>query len=324
MQTVDINLGHIKKADTRVIGKFPWAGQFVDVSSDGRDINKVMERAALNYTFHKEQLQLPDGRQVSNYAVVRDDNNEILSHSVGPDWTGLTNAKRFEWFSRYLDKKDATIIAAGEITDSIRTKVAVIARLDHNTNVTISKNDEVAKYLLLSDSFGGSALRPQILVARLICGNGMMGISTKDIITIRHSQRINQKMDIAHDDITLWGLGFEKTTEVYKQLATKDIKNESNLDNYFMNVMEYEIPAGETKLSTRPAKTVAHLKELFADNIHNDGGNSLWTAYNAVTAYINHFVGRSQNSALNSLFYGQGAGRQRRAMETAIEYMGKI
>ena len=311
------------KADKRAIGSVPWASQLINTEDVGDDIVKVMEKSGLDYSFHKEQLKLSDGRPVNNYAIVRDDTNEIISHSVGSDWTGVSNAKRFEWFSPYLQNADAKIIYAGAITDNLRTKVCVIARIEKNTNVEIQKGDDIAKYILLSDSFGGAALRPMLLSLRLMCMNGAMETTTSEISKIRHSSKITSRLDNVHNDIELWNKDFEEQVSNYRFLAGKDIKSNDNLNKYFMEVMDYEVNPEKGTLGTRQENTMVKLRELFHDTKHNKG-NNLWTAYNAITAYVNHYMGREVNTALNSLFYGAGQTRQKRALEVAMDFASKI
>lgn len=313
----------ILNADKRAIGTVPWASHFEKVEDVGRDISKVMKKANLDYSFHKEQAYLSDGRPINSYAIVRDSDNAILSHQIGPEWTGIENIKRFQWFEPYLLNKEATIIYAGQITDSIRTKICVIARLDKNTNLEVQKGDEISKYILLSDSFGGSSLRPMLLALRLICSNGMISTSREVMRTLRHSKNIQVNLDNIHDDIQLWDAGFEENMKTYKQLAAKDIKNDTNLNNYFIEVMDFKIKEGKTELGSRQQNTLEQLRNLFHDK-KNNLGHSLWTAYNSITAYTNHFSGRSTETAINSLFYGQGANRQARALEKAIEFSSRI
>lgn len=312
----------IEKSDKRVIGSFPWQHDLVNVESVGRHVGDAMKTAGLDYTFHKEQVLLPDGRPLNSFAIVRDDNKEILSHYVGPEWTGLTNTERFKWFEPYLEQEEATILYAGQITDSQRTKIAVIARLDKNTNVEIQKDDVVAKYLLLSDAFGFASLRPAILVTRLICGNGAISSQKEGAFSIRHSKNISSNFSSVQRDITLWNENFENTVEVYKSLAKVDIKKQQNLTNYFMDVMNFKIKEGETELGTRQKNTISKLQDLFDDKAHNPGQN-WFTGYNSITALANHVIGRSTRTSLNSLFYGSSNVLNRKALELAVEYAGK-
>ena len=45
---------------------------------------------------------------------------------------------------------------------------------------------------------------------------------------------------------------------------------------------------------------------------------TVWAAYNAVTGYLGHERGRTDDGRLNSLWFGEGASLNRRALEAAL------
>jgi hypothetical protein len=44
-----------------------------------------------------------------------------------------------------------------------------------------------------------------------------------------------------------------------------------------------------------------------------------WAAYNAVTEYLSHARGRTEDGRLNSLWYGEGAQLNARALQNALQ-----
>ena len=46
---------------------------------------------------------------------------------------------------------------------------------------------------------------------------------------------------------------------------------------------------------------------------------TLWTAYNGVAEWLGYRRGNSQGNRLNSLWFGDSAGLNRRALEAALE-----
>jgi phage/plasmid-like protein (TIGR03299 family) len=51
---------------------------------------------------------------------------------------------------------------------------------------------------------------------------------------------------------------------------------------------------------------------------------SAWQAYNAVTYYVDHERGRTRDSALNSAWFGEGAGLKQNALDLAMAYTEAI
>ena len=49
---------------------------------------------------------------------------------------------------------------------------------------------------------------------------------------------------------------------------------------------------------------------------------TLWTAYNGVSEWLGYERGTSQGNRLNSLWFGDGASLNRRALEAALEMAG--
>ena len=313
----------LAKADHRAIGNFVWEKHpnFHNVEAVGRDLKESIKTAGLDWSVRKEQLYLNDGRTVDSFAVVREDNNEVISPYVGPEWTPVQNSTRFEWFQPYLDNKDATILSAGAIKGG--QKIAIIARLDHNTKTEIQKGDEVARYLLLTDAYGGHAVKAALLIARLVCGNGMVQTSKEFKRSFRHSRKVNEHLEVAHNDVGMWQQGFDTTFEEMKFLASKDVKTPKLLENYFVKVMDYKIDEEKGDYGTRQRNTLNQLEDLFANQTYNKG-NNWWTALNAVTAYYNHYAGRTTDSALDSVLYGNANNNQKIAFTEAINFANAV
>lgn len=318
----------LTKTDARAIGTFPWTKHpsFTDVSKC-TNTTEAIKNSKLNWTVRTEPLFLKDGRGVNGKAVVRDDNNTIIADYVGPDWLPVQNVNKFNWFDPYLQNNDSTLLHAGYIGNG--EKVCLIARLNHNTNTEITKGDEVAKYLLLTDSFVyGKSLKIILMIARLVCGNGMVSFDNTNHMMISHYSKINTNLTNAHQDIALWDESFKKSIETAIYLAHKKVKNNAQLVEYFTEAMDFEEredkKTGIVKLSTRSNNVLEKLKANFEDDTYNGKERSLWNAYNAITAYLNHENGRSQDSALDSLWFGSSALKQKRAMALAIDYANAI
>ncbi len=165
------------------------------------------------------------------------------------------------------------------------------------------------------------------MLARLVCGNGAIGVDNAFSYKMKHRSTINARFENVHDDISLWDTGFNESIEQYKQLAAQDVKSSLNLTRYFTDVMDFKPhmnqKTGMEELHTKQKNTLIKLQDYFDDKVHNIGHN-WFTAFQAVTAFTNHIQGRGVETALDSLWYGQAARRQTFALEKAIEFSQSI
>ncbi len=314
----------LERTDKRAIGQiFPWNAHknFTDVS-ETTTVQEAIEKSALNFTVRTEPLFLQDGRQARTKAIIRDDTNEIVSDGVGPDWTPVQNQAKFDWFNRYLEANQTKLLTAGYLGNG--EKQCLIARLNHNTNVEITKGDEIAKYILLVDSFEpGKSMKLMLLMARLTCCNGNVGFNEENFRKIPHRRKINARMEDLHQDVMVWDKGFDTAVESARFLASHPVKTQSSLFDYYAKVMDFEEKAneaGQKEYSTRSKNTMERLNELFEDDKYNGSSRSWWNSFNAVTAYLNHESGRSADTALDSLWFGQSNVRTKKAWNLALEY----
>ena len=71
----------------------------------------------------------------------------------------------------------------------------------------------------------------------------------------------------------------------------------------------------------KETRTVEKIVDLFNNDITNNLssiGGSLWSAYNAVTQYVDHYRGHS-DTRLNQAWFGQGKLIKERALHDAIQ-----
>jgi phage/plasmid-like protein (TIGR03299 family) len=157
------------------VGEVPWHrfGTKVDDEESMYSWEKFRDRAGLNWGVHKEPLytesyvrqliqetmtSMTDMSQnmesnTNGYGTVRDDNKQTLG-IVGPQYRVLQNADAFKFFQSWLDTKKVSLHTAGSLLDG--RKVWVLAQIMDDPLVKIANGDEVAKFLLLSNSHDGT------------------------------------------------------------------------------------------------------------------------------------------------------------------------
>jgi phage/plasmid-like protein (TIGR03299 family) len=300
------------------VRKTPWHG-LGSVLDDPPTMEQGLRLAGLDWDVRRERLYTQDGTEAPAFAVVRESDNKVLG-AVGEKYRPLQNREAFAWFEPFLMAGEANLETAGSLAGGSR--VWVLAKLNRDPMV-VAPGDEVEKFLLLSNSHDGSlAVRVGFTPIRVVCNNTLtLAHASKDsqLIRLKHSSGVVANLENVRDTVNSINARFEATAEQYRLLARKDI-NQADLRKYVQRVLD----VGD-KPGTRMANMIRRIEELFEageGNATQHVRGTYWAVYNAATEWLSHERGRSQDSRLGSLWYGDGAGLNARALAVALEMAG--
>ncbi len=324
----------------------PWhqTGIAVTDESDLFDLIRFEEKAGLNWGVHKEPLvTVPQAQlvvdnafnhtigsecpvvleNVDHYAVVRDTDKRILG-VVGPRWTPLQNREVFEWFQPWLDNKLVALNTAGSLFDG--QKVWVLAQVVEDTVHEVVKGDNVARFILLSNSHDGTtAARPSFTSIRVVCANTLRLAENKAsaMLRVRHSSKVKSNLEAIRDIMDLAKSEFAATIEQYRFLASKQI-NKEDLRRFVRILVQDEKLAATQKwddVPTRSQNIILDIERLVDDPIQKVGiSGTWWNAYNAYNGYLNHKQGRNSDNRLNSLWFGTNEASDKEAFKLSLEF----
>ncbi len=297
------------------VGETPWHGKGVKVNeADAYSVDLCIKASGLDWKVSKVPLYTKDGREVPGaFATMRMDDGAIFG-TVGDKYTILQNEDAFNFFQPFLDTRQVSIETAGSLYDG--SKVWVLAKLANNLQVTFG--DEVSKYLLLHHSHDGSSSVGVLGTGvRVVCQNTLRMAkedgATKVFGKVRHTARMEARLDAARDQLAQANHLFHLTVEKYQFLASKEI-SDAQRETYFRKVLGVEL---EGDLPTRSRNRVDRLHEL-TETSPGAGlagaKNTFWGAYNGYTYFTSHEYGRTDDARLDSLWFGADD-----ALETALE-----
>ncbi len=284
--------------------------------------------AGLDWEIGLKPLVTADGEAVTHRATYRKSDGAILG-IVGPAWVPLQNTEAFAFFDPFLGAGEATLETAGSLREGKR--VWVLAKMNRAPSVIVPKADDVVeKFILLSNSHDGSlAVRVGFTPVRVVCANTLsMAFDDKasKLIRVRHQKNMVSTLAAVRDVMNVANTAFEATAEQYRRLARTDIVA-ADLSRYVQLVFQpnkarviIERPAndsGEESDKSRMHDTIAQLFESGRGNTLPGVRGTLWAAYNAVTEYVSHERGRSDETRLNALF-NDGAQLNQRALDVAL------
>lgn len=268
--------------------------------------------------------------QLDHKAVVRSDNRKVLG-VVGPTYKPLQNEDAFSFFDPFVESGAATLETAGSLREGKR--VWILAKVAGDP-MEIVKGDAIERFILLSNGHDGSmAIRCGFTPVRVVCSNtlGMAhGDKGSKLIRVRHTNKAKSTLEIIRDTMKVVNAEFEATAEQFKALAKTDIVL-NDLKEYVrlvfkpqaVQVMEgANIGLDEKEKDGRADKLLNKIIPLFENGRGNNlpgVAGTLWGAYNAVTEFTTWERGRNQDNRLDSLWFGDSANVNQRALQVAMK-----
>jgi phage/plasmid-like protein (TIGR03299 family) len=305
------------------VGDSPWHGLGVAIP-DGKklSIKEAIAASGLDWEVELRHIFTEDDKGslhgiLNHYVSCRKKDNSVLG-IVGKDYRPLQNRDAFKWFQPFLEGGEATLETAGSLKGGSR--IWVLARIRRDPMI-VGKEDLMRHYVLLSNSHDGSlAVRVGFTPIRVVCNNTLClahESKASKLLRVKHTSRVLENLEDVRDTIDLAQQEFAATVKQYNQLASRQI-NSTDLVEYVRVVFGlkegYKTPAQE-----KQQKIIPSVVRLFENGRGSrTAGTNYWGAYNAVNEYLNYFRGKTQDNTLNSLWFGNSAHLNKKALEVAM------
>jgi len=300
----------------------PWHG-LGQVIQNAPSIEEILKLAGLDWTVSKRPLYLADGTEVSNNALVRDSDNSVLGYA-GKRYKPLQNAEALEFFKPFHDSGLCNFQTAGSLR--MGQKIWILAALNQ-PEMEIVKGDVVRKYLMLSNGHDGiTGIRVGFTPIRVVCANTLaMAHNSADskLIRVFHSSQTVQNLDLLRDSINAANSSFEATAEQYRAMAKTGI-NAGDVEKY-VDLVFYNGKSAQTdrEILARE-KLTAEINQLFVAGHGQDVQGvrgTMWGLYNGVTQYLSYNQGRTQDTRMDSLWFGDNRVVNQRAFDSAMSFV---
>ena len=305
-------------------GEVPWHGLGTKVPADltpeqmlqAADLDWTVEKVDLTYQYRKiPATQVVPGRK----GLVRSKDGAYLD-TVGDDWNPLQNQEAFEFFNDFVQAGDMEMHTAGSLEDGRR--VWALAKIKEAVFETV-KGDVTENYLLFSNPHKyGKSIDVRMTPIRVVCNNtitmALNGVSDT-MVKVSHrnefdAEAVKETLGVAQEKLDI----YKETTQF---LSTKRFTQETLIE-YFnglartpkefdpeVDVMDQLTPSIKTCLETIDTQPGAEFAR-----------GSWWQAFNTVTYMADHVQGRSNDSRLQSAWYGAHLKKKQRALESALEF----
>jgi phage/plasmid-like protein (TIGR03299 family) len=305
-------------------GATPWHGLGNKVDSD-IGIEDAIVSAGLDWEVGLKDLFTGEGTPVPARATYRKSDDSILG-VVGPRYTPLQNKDAFDWFQPFLDANECSIHTAGSLHSG--QKVWVLAQLNRDSS-EIVPGDEVGKFILLSNSHDGTtAIRVGYTPIRVVCANTMAMAHSKgsgsQLIRIRHTRSSQKNLEQVRDIMDNINVQFEATAEQFRFLASKNF-NQTDIRRYVKTMLGIEGTIDDD-IKTRTRNIMDEILALVEGPKQSATGvrGTWWAAYNGYNEYLNYNKGRTEDNRLDSLWFGQNANDNVKALTTAMEFANAV
>ncbi len=314
------------------VGKMPWHREGVELHVPP-DSETAVQQAGLDWEVSKTKLYTEGGILVDDYyGIVRNvPKKPAVLGVVKAGYTPLQNRDAFNFFdplikNGFLEYETAGSIGKGEI-------VWILTKIKENPSFAVCDNDEIKKYLLLSNSHDGqSAVSVKFTPIRVVCQNTLnLALERDETTRIKHVASMHLRLNFlstAVEDILRIYTGAE---ENFKAMYDRKI-NEDQTWGYFdtlypvMNERNVKTES-QHKAREKNIKIQNMLMNIYNSEINRKLGirGRLWAAYNAVTEYIDHpnEYKLGDNRLLKRIWFGEGESQKARAYVIALELIKK-
>ena len=269
-----------------------WHGLGKVFDPSGReapDSATAIELAHLNWDVEKEDLQLAkDGKDVANnYAIVRQDTRDVLG-LVGNDYQCLQNREGFGFLDSLM--QDGIMRYESAFALNGGRQICLLARMPSVDFVT--PDDALLRYILWCTSHdGSSAVVGMPTSVRVVCANTKRLAIAKagnQQITLRHSGRMEHKLEYARRYLSQWDSAFT----LFREGAQSLLKGYSpqQAQEYIERLFPTpKLEEGESARK-RHARIVSQVRGAWYEpsNRLDSIKGTWWSLYNTVSHFVDH------------------------------------
>lgn len=243
--------------------------------------------------------------------------NRVLG-VVGSKYHLIQNRDAFTFFDEMVKSKEISWTGGGEFQGG--KKVWLQAKLSEN--LILFREEEISRSITFITSHDGSTgFMGFFTPERLVCTNQLT--RTKKEFSIRHTTGFREKVSEAR---RVMGLALNFYDEFDRQVETMarkklDVKSSTQ---YFETVLK--VKNDEDRI--RKEETLERVLQLYDSGRGNSNPkvrHTVWTAYNAITEFSDHYSSvrdpdAPASESLRSAWLGSGANLKDRAFSVALEF----
>lgn len=306
----------------------PWHGLGTKVDPN-ISIEEMLKAAGLDWEVEMRPMYVRDSNGLivpvpRRTALVRKSDDRVLTVASN-NWKPLQNKDALEFFREYTESGGARLETAG----SLRGGKIVWALAKINKDFTIRGTADSTKgYILLSSPHEvGYRIKARTTTTRVVCAN-TFAMAERDAVAYSQGHMTDFNAAAAKASIQL-AVDQIAILEREANLLAEKTMSERDVARFYSRLLQ---PVNLTEDDMTEAK---HVQQLLEDpktrnksfegvweSYENGPGatpGTMWGAFNGITHWADHTVGRSQEARLNSAWFGDRAVLKQKAYTQLLE-----
>jgi phage/plasmid-like protein (TIGR03299 family) len=308
------------KYEMAFVGETPWhgLGQELEQGASFEEWQKAagmdwhIQSAPVHYEYQDDNLHHNLLAFKGQNVLYRSDNNEALS-IVTNRYKPVQPVEVLHFFKSLVEENGFKLHTAGTLKGGRR----MWALAETGNFSEVSQDDKVGSYLLLSTSCDRTlATTARFTTVRVVCNNTLsiaVG-SNANMVSFSHIQKFDHEAVKAKlaNSVESFGAFMDMAKYFKKQQMTQVA-----VDSFLFDLLKEPEQTCQYVANTRSFKKIACLFDGEAKGF-DMAKHTKWGMINAVTEYVDHFAGHSQDNRLNNAWFGNGERLKNKAVELLV------
>ena len=305
------------KYEMAFVGETPWHGLGQELQQ-GASFDEWQKAAGMDWYIKSNMVEYQDSEKGTINAfkgqnvLYRSDNNEPLS-IVTNRYKPVQPVEVLHFFKSLVEENGFKLHTAGTLKGGRR--MWALAETGNFGEVTA--DDKVGGYLLLSTSCDRTlATTARFTSIRVVCNNTLtMAVGDNaNTVSFSHIQKFDHEKVKAKLGNAVGAFGAFIDMGKYLQKQQMNVVASDDFLYALLNNNNLEIDI------VRPSRAYQKILNLFeSESKGNDlVGHTKWGMLNAVTEYVDHFAGHTQDNRLNNAWFGNGERLKNKAKELLL------
>ncbi len=257
--------------------------------------------------------------------IVRTDGKTYVKEfkCVGTDFELLQPSEAFEPHRHICESGLIDLEAGGLLYEG--SQAWLLGKIKGSETKIIGNDTVKANFLMYTGFDGSKGIGAIDCNERVVCSN-TLAIAKRETnrninLKAKHTKNVRHKIDNIKQTIEAKLHAFNKDIEAYQFLATKKVSVNNQID-YVKRVFITDKEREENEYSTKKDVIINNVIDLLdtqkgLELVPQIKGTA-WQAYNAVTDYITHEYGRSNDSRFNAMYFGESSKLNDKALSLAL------